>query len=184
METRRSDYAPPKPAYSRRIAVASLFVFVATIASMPVLSNGCSGPKEGSTGLRGKYYRSAKWEGEPAEVKVDPAIDFDWSRALPYPPPFSVDWTGNILIEQPGDYQFALISDDGSRLEIDDRVVVDASTVLLQKVSGTINLSQGFHSIHVKYFNILFGGSVKLFWTPPGRPEQIVSTEVLRPASR
>ncbi len=125
-----------KPAYSPKLAVATLFLFTMTVALMPVVYNGSS-----------------------------------------------TDWTGNILIEQPGNYQFALISDDGSLLEIDGRMVVDATSVLLQKQTGAIQLTSGFHSIHVKYFNTLFGGSVRLFWTPPARPEQIVPAEVLRPGS-
>ena len=172
-----------KPAYSSKLAVATLFLFTITVALMPVVYNGCSGAKGGSVGLRGKYFRNAKWEGEPVDVQVDQTIDFDWSKSMPYPPPFSVDWTGNILIEQSGNYQFALISDDGSLLEIDGRTVVDATSVLLQKQTGAIQLASGVHAIHVKYFNTLFGGSVRLFWTPPARPEQIVPAEVLRPAS-
>jgi hypothetical protein len=171
-----------KPAYSPKPAVAALFLFTMTVALIPVVYNGCSGAKGGSVGLRGKYYRNAKWEGAPVDVQVDQTIDFDWSKSPPYPAPFSADWTGNVLIEQPGNYQFALISDDGSLLEIDGRVVVDATTVLLQKQTGAIELPSGPHSIHVKYFNTLFGGSVRLFWTPPARPEQIVPAEVLRPA--
>ncbi len=169
------------PAYSPRRAVIGLLIFTATVALLPVFYNGCSG-RGGSVGLRGKYYRNAKWEGQPVDVQVDQTIDFDWSKSPPYPAPFSADWTGNLLIEQPGNYQFGLISDDGSLLEIDGRTVVDANSVLLQKQTGTIDLTSGVHSIHVKYFNTLFGGSVRLFWTPPARPEQIVPAEVLRPA--
>ena len=71
----------------------------------------------------------------------------------------------------------------GLSKSFDGRTVVDATSVLLQKQTGAIQLASGFHSIHVKYFNTLFGGSVRLFWTPPGRPEQIVPAEVLRPIS-
>lgn len=172
-----------KPAYSFKFAAIALFLFTATIALMPVLYNGCGGTRQGNVGLRGKYYRNAKWEGDPAQIQVDPTIDFDWSKTAPYPAPFSVDWTGNILIEQPGNYKFGLISDDGSLLEIDGRVVVDATSVLLQKITGSIDLTSGSHSIHVKYFNTLLGGSVRLSWTVPGHPEQIVPAEVLRPAT-
>src|SRR5205814_8242483 len=118
----------------------------------------------------------------PSERQVHPTIHFAWSKSPPYTAPPSTYWTGNILIEQPGNYQFSLISDDGSLLEIDGRTVVDATSVLLQKQTGAIQLTSGFHSIHVKYFNTLFGGSVRLFWTPPARPEQIVPAEVLLPA--
>src|SRR5437588_4251412 len=125
-----------KTAYSPKLAVATLFLFTITVALMPVVYNGCSGAKGGSVGLRGKYFRNAKWEGEPVDVQVDQTIDFDWSKSLPYPAPFSADWTGNILIEQSGNYQFALNSDDGSLVAIDCRTVADATSVLLHRQSG------------------------------------------------
>ena len=100
---------------------------------------------------------------------------------MPLPPPFSVEWTGNILIEQPGSYTFGLIADDGAILMIDGRVVVDVNHLLLQKGTGTINLSAGLHPIQVRYFNVLFGGLVRLSWMQTGRPEQIVPAEILIP---
>ena len=90
-------------------------------------------------GLLGKYYRNQDWLGEPIDIQVDPTINFDWSKSFPLTPPFSVEWTGNILIEQPGSYTFGLIADDGAVLMIDGRVVVDVSHLLLQKGTGTIN---------------------------------------------
>ena len=86
------------------------------------------------------------------------------------------------MIEQPGSYGFALISDDGSYLEIDGRLVVDArrDSVFTKRV-GMIDLTRGSHTIRLRYFNLLFGGSVKLFWTPPEHVEQIVPSDILRP---
>lgn len=171
------------PAYSAGFTFATLFSLAAAVSLLPVLFNGCSGAKQETNGLTGKYYHNAKWEGEPADVHVDPTIDFDWSEKAPYEGPFSADWTGTIVIDQAGDYQFGLVSDDGSILEIDGRVVVDASNVLLQKQTGTVQLSQGAHSIHLKYFNTMLGGSVRLFWAPPGQTDHIVPANVLRSAA-
>jgi hypothetical protein len=168
--------------HSRLIALVALFTFVFVVASMPIY-NGCESRLAGQNGLVGKYYRNPKWEGEPAETQVDQTVDFDWSKSAPLPAPFSVEWRGSIFIQQPGDYTFTLISDDGSLLEIDDRVVVDATKVLLERKSATINLSAGQHEIRVRYFNLILGGSIRLFWAPPGKPEQILPTEQLRPIS-
>jgi hypothetical protein len=63
-------------------------------------------------------------------------------------------------------------------------MIVDASHALLQKRTGAIHLSAGLHSIRVRYFNVLFGGVVRLTWAVGSRPEQIVPTEVLLPSAR
>ena len=94
-----------------------------------------------------------------------------------------MEWTGNILISEAGEYTFSLVADDGALLEIDGRVIVDASHALLQKRSGVIHLNAGLHSIRVRYFNVLFGGSVRLTWVLRGRPEQVIPTEVLVPST-
>ena len=80
-----------------------------------------------------------------------------------------------------GFYLFTLVADDGAVLEVDGKLVVDASHSLLQEKSQTIVLANGLHPIRVRYFNRLLGGSVKLWWTLLGRPRQIVPNEVLSP---
>ncbi len=188
VDNRQQDHpapprAPPGATYSPRVALFALFIFVFAIALAPPIYHAARSLKSAKEGLLGKYYRSVNWTGEPAEVQVDPSIDFDWSNTVPLPAPFSVEWQGSIWIDKPGDYDFALIADDGALLEIDGHLVVDASKVLLQKITGTIHLTPGPHAIRVRYFNIILGGSVRLFWTPPGGSEQIVPSDVLRPSA-
>lgn len=167
---------------SRKKSIVVLVIFVGVIALIYLIFGA---PKDGQFGLLGRYYTNVNWEGEPADVRTDPSISFDWSQNVPYPGPFSADWTGNILITDSGDYVFAIFVDDGALLEIDDRLVVDATKgPVLQRQAGTINLTPGVHKIHVRYFNTVLGGSVRLFWTPPGLPEQIVPTNALRPPGK
>jgi len=160
---------------------AVLALFAIAINLPPIIHSAAASFRHPTNGLLGKYYRNANWSGPPADVEVDREINFDWSKTLPLQPPFSVEWTGNILIEQEGSYTFGLIADDGALIKIDNQVVVDAMHSLLQKRTGTINLSAGLHSIDVRYFNALFGGSIRLSWTLTGRPEQIVPANVLIP---
>ena len=81
----------------------------------------------------GKYYRNAKWSGAPVDVQIDPVIDFDWAKTMPLPPPFSVEWTGQLLVEQPGEYTFAVVADDGAVLEIDGREVMNGPPAFLEE---------------------------------------------------
>lgn len=66
---------------------------------------------------------------------------------------FAIDYTGRFWIEKPGLYRFALTSDDGSRLDIDDQTVVDNDGVhpAVTK-SGSVELAGGIHRIRVQYF--------------------------------
>ena len=66
---------------------------------------------------------------------------------------FAIDYTGRFWIEKPGLYRFALTSDDGSRLDIDDQMVVDNDGIhpAVTK-SGSVELAGGIHKIRVQYF--------------------------------
>ena len=56
-------------------------------------------------------------------------------------------------IERPGKYKFGLLSDDGSKLYIDNKTVIDNDGVHPPKtVTATVKLSGGIHSIRVSYF--------------------------------
>jgi hypothetical protein len=174
-------WAPEERRPWPRWAATVLGLFVAAINLPPVIHSAAATLRHPVNGLLGKYYRNANWSGQPVEVQIDSEVNFDWSKSLPLLPPFSVEWTGNILIEQNGDYTFALIADDGASLTVDGRMVVDARQALLQKKTGTITLTAGLHPIQVRYFNVLFGGSVRLSWIQTGHPEQIVPEKVLVP---
>ncbi len=66
---------------------------------------------------------------------------------------FAIDYTGRFWIEKPGNYEFELISDDGSKLYIDDKEVIDndGGHVVVAR-EGEVALSGGIHDIRVSYF--------------------------------
>jgi PA14 domain len=169
---------------SPKLALAGLVLFAAAVGLPPIIHHAVVTSRHPRHGLLGKYYRNVDWNGQPIDVQVDKEVNFDWTRSLPLPAPFSVEWTGSIAIERQGIYRFGLVADDGATLEIDNRIVVDASRgPILQERRGMIALSPGLHPIRIRYFNIFFGGLAKLSWAAPGRPEEIVPAEVLIPPS-
>lgn len=161
-------------------AIAILCLYLSAIGAAPAIDHARSAPKDTAHGLIGKYYRNSKWSGPPVDVQLDPAIDFDWSKSMPLNPPFSVRWSGRLLVEQPGEYEFALRADDGAALEIDGHKLIPL-TAAWQEKTARLHLAAGFHSIRVDYFNDLFGGFVHLWWTLTSRPKQIVPPEALFP---
>ncbi|MGB8259428.1 MAG: PA14 domain-containing protein [Terracidiphilus sp.] len=66
---------------------------------------------------------------------------------------FGIDYYGKFYVTEPGEYQFELQSDDGSRLEIDNRLLIDLDGVHSDvRQTAITTLSAGWHSIHVPYF--------------------------------
>ena len=66
---------------------------------------------------------------------------------------FGIVYTGRFWIEKPGKYQFALTSDDGSKLFIDDQLVIDNDCQHPPLArSGDARLTGGMHQIRVQYF--------------------------------
>jgi len=66
---------------------------------------------------------------------------------------FAIDYRGKIYIPESKVYKFALLSDDGSRLLIDRKVVIDNDGVHPpEEKVGSIFLKKGLHTIEVQYF--------------------------------
>ena len=66
---------------------------------------------------------------------------------------FAIEYTGRFWIQKPGVYRFALTSDDGSKLYIDDQMVVDNDGIHPADTKmGSVDLAGGIHRIRVQYF--------------------------------
>lgn len=92
---------------------------------------------------------------------------------------FAIRYTGSFLVDRAGDYAFRLVSDDGSRLFIDENKIIDNDGQHPpQSQSGSVFLGEGVHKIMVDYFQ---GPrdyvALQLFWTVPGGSEEISTPE-------
>lgn len=66
---------------------------------------------------------------------------------------FAIDYTGRFWIAEPGAYRFFLTSDDGSRLYIDGKQVIDNDGLHApETVANIVNLKSGVHEMRVSYF--------------------------------
>jgi len=93
---------------------------------------------------------------------------------------FGIQFTSSIKIEKSGKYHFYLLSDDGSRLYINDTLVVDndgGHGAIERK--GSITLKPGFHKITLDYHNQQGGAWLDAFYKGPGIPKQIIPPHVL-----
>jgi beta-glucosidase len=83
----------------------------------------------GATGLHGEYFNNDSLQGEPALVRTDEKIDFHWGAGsyAPNGPEdrFSARWIGYFVPRSDDDYKFYVSADDGVRLFINDKQVID-----------------------------------------------------------
>jgi len=98
---------------------------------------------------------------------------------------FAIDYTGNFWIARPGKYKFALNSDDGSKLYIDDKLVInnDGQHPPVSK-KGSAKLIAGAHSIRVSYFQgPRFTVALTLHVAGPSQEWRLFSTDEFKPPS-
>jgi outer membrane protein OmpA-like peptidoglycan-associated protein len=88
---------------------------------------------------------------------------------------FGLLYTGHFQIEKAGEYAWRLVSDDGSRLWIDDKPVIDNDGVhgTLEKTE-TVALSRGRHTIKVWFYQgPATELALQLFVKPAGGEEKV-----------
>jgi PA14 domain len=91
---------------------------------------------------------------------------------------FAVQYEGRFSVAADGTYGFRLNSDDGSKLFVDGKLVIDDDGIHnTRSVGGQAHLSQGSHAIRVDYYQgPRTGIALQLFVTPPGGAEAILRT--------
>ena len=139
-------------------------------------------------GLRGTYCSTQEFGGTLIE-RIDPQVNFRYGpkAAMPGIPlnKFSVRWEGDIETLNAGNYTFHTRADDGVRLFVDDRLLIDDWRSHPEaENSAAIELEAGRrYSIRLDYFNGLHWGSVSLLWTPPGGTKGLIGADRLSRAS-
>lgn len=101
---------------------------------------------------------------------------------LPREDDVAVVFEGLLRIDAAGIYSFTLASDDGSKLYIGDRTVVDNDgdhgVIAAQ---GSANLEPGLHLIRVEWFNGGGGAWLGAYFEGPGIPRQFIDPNRLSP---
>jgi hypothetical protein len=145
--------------------------------------------------LEGKlYYLAEGTEALPDFAKLKPVEGSIYTDALNIEPRsfeegfpgiadriewFGLVYTGKFAVKKGGEYVFALLSDDGSRLYIDGRLVVDNDGVHGPGTAeAAVVLKPGVHTMRVEYFQgPRYDIALQLFVTPPGGEQAIFSTK-------
>lgn len=93
---------------------------------------------------------------------------------------FGLRFTGYIEVPADGLYTFYTASDDGSRLWIGDKLVVDNDGLhgVIEKI-GSIRLQAGKHPIKVTYFQAGYGYSIQVFYKGPTFDKREIPADAL-----
>jgi hexosaminidase len=86
---------------------------------------------------------------------------------------YAVQFDGFLKVAADDFYQFAVTSDDGAVLEIDDEVVVDNDgNHAPRMIAGHIPLRRGLHKFRLRYFQSEGGASLDISWAGASGPLQ------------
>jgi beta-glucosidase len=120
--------------------------------------------------VKGEYFDNNRLDGAPRVTRDDARIDFGWTlnspaRGIPFDW-YSVRWTGTITAPAGGAKRLGVEGNDGYRLYVDDRLVIDNWK---KQSFGTkladVNLRGGStHAIRLEFFESTGNARIKLVW--------------------
>lgn len=135
-------------------------------------------------GLRGDYYAGTDFERLLFQ-RLAPQIAFGgddppFPQGLPADN-FSVRWTGQLLPRFSETYTFTTSSDDGVRLWVDGRLLIDNWTDhALSDDRGWIALEGGrWHPIVLEFYQRRGAARIRLTWSSRNQPQELVPQERL-----
>lgn len=127
-------------------------------------------------GLTGVYTQdNSPVYGKLKQIKVDPVIDFNWDWYKPADDfefnNYKVTWSGKLIPPVGGEYTMGLHSDDGAKLFINNKEVINnwsSRDFSIYPIRNKINLEAGKeYDIRVEYFQISGGSKIRLSWIIP-----------------
>ncbi|MFB6712793.1 MULTISPECIES: PA14 domain-containing protein [unclassified Streptomyces] len=161
-----------------------LLAAVLGAAGLSAVPAASAAPDPGGTGevhgLKGEYYtHTAPGAFDFGQLKAtgfDPDIDFPTLEprlvaATGQSDDVSIRWTGKIVPEKTGAHVFSMIGDNGFRLWIDGKPVIDhwVDDWEVEQTSQPVELTAGkAYDLKVEFFEHQGGSNLHLKWTEPG----------------
>jgi GH43 family beta-xylosidase len=122
------------------------------------------------------------------QTVVEPSIDHAWGTTAPVANVgadlFSARFTGTLTVEVAGTYEFSTRGDDGVRLWVGDKLVLDDwRPHLAERHAATIALQPGDVPIRLDYFEADMAAELHLMWKVPGGTETILDATHVQTAA-
>jgi beta-glucosidase len=146
-------------------------------------------PAAGSSeqGLKGEYFKGRDFQGAPLLTRVDRKVEFRWDRGAPTNDmvargemapdkalpndDYAVRWTGQLLPPVTGRYELTVTGDDGFRLSVDGRTVIDEWTTSprARATSASVDMEAGrAYDVRLEFFEDIRDAEIRLGWKLPG----------------
>ena len=133
-------------------------------------------------GLKGEYFNNKELQGQPALVRTDEQINFDWGRGRPAPQigldAFSVRWTGKFTPPESGSYQLGVTANDGMRVYLDEQLLIDAWETRNDAAKTILNQvpleGRRSYDVRIEYFENTRDAIAKIVWSFPRFKEKLL----------
>ncbi|GAA1608092.1 discoidin domain-containing protein [Catellatospora bangladeshensis] len=182
---------PSRRARLSLVGALATLLTAASLAGLPAAAAAAPPPQEPGVTLRvfdmptGMTKLCTLKAGQTPNIdKLMPIVNWTTTTDFGLADNFLVHVLGNVNISTAGSYTFRLISDDGSRLLIDDNLVIDHDGLHgASAKDGAITLSTGYHSLKIEYFEATVDNQLTLQWQTPGSttfvnvPNSVLSTD-------
>lgn len=126
---------------------------------------------DGKEGLKAEYFDNIILNGEPTVTRIDQMVDFSWTLGSPDDSKLSFDeysirWTGELTSPKTGRYHIGLRGNDGYRLYINDKLIID-NWEKLSFNTKTIPLDfvqNETYKIKIEFFESRGNAQIELVW--------------------
>jgi len=156
--------------------------------------------KNGKTGFNAEYFNNIDLADKPVLSRIDKTIDFDWRTESPANginnDNFSIRWNVKMgPMPKSGNYMFKLTTDDGCRLWLDNKLILDSWTTHFSSSFFTTQklIKNKIYNIKLEYFEregnavsklkieFLENSKIKRkLWIPPGYWHNVWSGELIK----
>jgi len=121
-------------------------------------------------GLSGAYYNTIEPAGSPVLIRSDKQVDFHWTLSSPDPllttDNYSIKWTGKLTAPASGLYKIGLEGNDGFRLYIDNKLVIDnwLKQSYRTKLVDVAFENKKQYDIKIEFHEATSNGQIKFIW--------------------
>ena len=161
---------------NKKAVIRTLLVVVIAVAVLLVAGSASA---EQDEYWDTKYFNNTGFGGDPVVRRFESEINYNWGEGSPaqgvnkdY---FSVEWKRKVYFSA-GTYRFTGTMDDGMQVWVAGQRIIDSwHDSQVHSVSADIQLPDGDHDIHVKYYEAWGGAIARFTWAklPTPAPEAI-----------